>query len=302
MNSPRGTAVLTGGLGYVGRHVADCLVAHGWDLVLLLRPGARARLQSSLRGSRCVDYDGCLASLDALELDDSRTVFFHLAASTETHDEFGSCDALLDSNIRFGVHLLSYMARHRQGKLISAESYWQFDHDGVLGGNCLYAASKSAFSLLLEYAGRSAARVIALVLYDVYGPDDERGKLLNLLVRHTMTRQPIDLTPGEQIVDYVHVKDVALAFVMAGQALLQQPPGPGFQRHTVRSMQSARLRDVVETVGRVLGQVPPARWGAKPYPPHQVMRPWLPPDERQLPGWAPSIPLEVGLRDLIPDA
>jgi nucleoside-diphosphate-sugar epimerase len=299
MKPERKTAVLTGGFGYVGQHVAQCLIDQGWDLVLLARAGFNKRFSHGVTFVRVVEYDGSLDSLDALNIEGTQVVFFHLAASADLKNEAENCDKLFESNVRLGVHLLTYMCRHNVDKFIYAESYWQFDNCGTLGGNTLYASSKSAFSLLLEYYCRNSIRAISLVLYDVYGPNDKRNKLLNFVITNTLAKIPIDMTEGAQILDFIHVHDVARAFEIAGQALLDGRDSSTFKRHTVRSLQSLKLRDFIEILGNVINITPLVRWGVKPYPNYQIMRPWLPSEVWQLPGWMPEIPFNKGVKDLL---
>lgn len=296
-------AVLTGGNGYIGRNLNRHLLNTGWDTVLLLRADSQPiyPFDKGFGYCRSLQYDGTRQSLDSLDLDDdAEVVFFHLAAHSVLSDALNNLDRLLDSNIRFGTHLLDYMSKNGFRNLVLAESYWQFDQEGSLGGNNLYSASKSALSLLAQHYSKNM-QIVSLVLYDVYGPDDNRGKLVNLLIKSAVTQVPVDITQGEQLLDYVYIDDVVRAFDIAGTSLLKPSchVQQGFCRATVRTMDARKLREYVDIIGQVVGRTPNVRWGAKPYPAHQIMTPWLPPASAQLPGWLPTFSFPSGVQKIV---
>ncbi|MGC7405622.1 NAD-dependent epimerase/dehydratase family protein [Pandoraea pneumonica] len=295
-----GVAVITGASGYIGSRVAAQLSAQGWRVIRVMRANPAGDAAPMSDRADIVRYDATAGALAPLAtLDPAKTVFLHLAAVAEIAGEIDKAEQLVDANIRLGMDLMTFMIRHGFTRFVSTESYWQFDENGVMGGNSLYAATKSSFSLMAEYLSRHYLRVASLVLYDVYGPNDSRGKLLNALIKHAGAQTPFDLTPGGQVVDFVHVDDVANAFVVAARQLLAGDATPAFHRYTVRSMRALTLRDYVGLIEKVMGSTIPVRWGARPYPRHQIMTPWLPEAGRQLPGWTTTIRFEEGIAGLV---
>lgn len=298
----RKIAVLTGGGGYIGKNLNSYLIANGWDTVLLVRLGTETSFRSPFVENHCqiLVYDGTQDSLATLQFHPSaNVVFFHLAAHSGVDGLSNNTGRFIDSNIIFGMHLLEFMAKNGYQNFVFAESYWQFDSEGKLGGKCLYATTKSAFSMLAEYFSKYVC-INALVLYDVYGPCDARGKLVNVLLNSVVTKTPIDLTPGEQLLDYVHIDDVVRAFELVGRSLLSRRYEEKiFCRSTVRTMEVRKLKEFVEILGQVVGNIPNVRWGEKPYPAHQIMMPWFPSEKFQLNGWQPKYTFLTGLKSLL---
>ncbi len=293
-------AVVTGGLGYIGCRVASLFADMGWEVVCLIRPTADPAVLPNRNRLRFVNYDGTLESLSVLkELPTDRTVFLHLAATSSKTEEVDAAITLLKSNVEYGLNLTKFMSENGFRKFILAESYWQFDVSGNLRGNCLYAVTKSAFSLILEYMSNRYLNAISLVLYDVYGSDDLRGKLINTVINAESQKQPISVTEGKQIIDYIHVEDVARAFLVASDLIVNDPSLTKFRRYTVRTMRSLSLREYIELAADATEISLNVNWGDIPYPPFQIFKPWLPAADMQLPGWRPIIEFEDGIRGLV---
>ncbi|MEH6347739.1 MAG: NAD-dependent epimerase/dehydratase family protein [Bermanella sp.] len=296
-------AVLTGGGGYIGNRLTKHLSSEGWGLILVVRSGSSINSYPDTPNCRFVEYDGTQSSLNNIKVDSSLpVVFFHLATSAYINNELTGVDELLASNILFGTHLLAYMAENKLSNIVVAESYWQFDEVGRLNGNTLYSAAKSAFSFLLQYFTKYNMSSISLVLYDVYGPVDNRGKLINALIDSANSQSEIELTSGKQLLDYVFIDDVVRAFCVAGDSLLASVnKGGSFNRYTVRSMEERNLQEYVEIMGQVLGCEPPVLWGRKQYPSHQIMKPWFPSKSEQLPGWNARFTFYDGIKSISKD-
>ncbi len=293
-------AVVTGGLGYIGSKVVLLLASSEWEVICIVRPASNLAVLPIKDRMQFIYYDGTVESLSKLNwLPANRTVFLHLAARSTKAEEIENIDSLVMSNIEFGFNLSKFMVMNNYKKLIHAESYWQFDELGNIGGNCLYAATKSAFSLVLEYMSKCYLNCLTLVLYDVYGPDDSRGKLINAIINQAPHMPAIAVTEGNQLIDYVHIDDVAKAFLVASELILKDNSAVGFLRHTVRSMRPMSLRDYVELAAKATNKSLNVNWGGIPYPVYQIFKPWFPDKLMQLPDWGPIIKFEDGVKGLI---
>jgi len=304
------TALITGASGYIGNHVAAEFLAKGYNVHVLTRPTSNIR---SLNTSRITpttpvtriapttsitrhDIDGSYASILNTFEQAKPDIVLHLASMIEARHTPETIAPMIDANITFGAHLLEAMTRTNCTRLINTGSYWQFDTAGNYCPNTLYAATKQAFSDLIPcYCKSQGLRAITLILFDVYGPNDWRGKLLSALVRAVTLHTPIPLSPGEQLVDMVYVSDVAAGYLQACDLL--NPARPSHQVFSLDSGTHTSLRELVDALEAQLGKPIPVEWGAQPYPPHQIMVPTN--RLRRLPGWECKVPLEVGLAMLI---
>jgi nucleoside-diphosphate-sugar epimerase len=153
---------------------------------------------------------------------------------------------------------------------VNAGTYFEFDAAGNYCPASLYAASKRAFADLLEEAClHRGIGGITLIIFDVYGPADWRGKLLPALIAASKTSTPVKMSPGEQLLDLVHVEDVARAFEIAAR----QTRVGRHERFGIDSGHRQSLRAVVETLEAGLGRAIPAQFGALAYRSNQIMSP-----------------------------
>jgi nucleoside-diphosphate-sugar epimerase len=134
---------------------------------------------------------------------------------------------------------------------------------------------------------------VTLKLYDTYGPDDPRPKLLTLLRQTAASQRLLAMSPGEQLLDLVHIDDVIDAYARAADRLLADQV-EGHERYAVSSGAPRPLREVVEVFEEAAGVRLPIRWGGRSYRPREVMRPW---DRgRPVPGWHPRVGMLDGFR------
>lgn len=279
------TAILTGGTGYIGKHVTKNLLVDGWRVIHLLRKRKNKKICNDK--VKCYNIENKFTNSRILKnLNKKNTIFIHLASYSSIKDEEKNYQNYIDSNISLGVKLLSFMQKNSFNKLIISETYWQFNQKGEFLGNSLYSETKNCFSNIAKYFHRKYNfSVLCLVLYDVYGPDDNRRKILNMIINSYKNRLILKLTPGKQVVDYTFIDDVAMAFVIAANKMLLVNKNK-FIRNTVRSMNEKKFKNYIKIAQNVLNLKFKIKWSGKNYPKHQIMKPWLPGSKWLLKSWS----------------
>ncbi len=258
-------ALVTGSTGFIGRRLCAILTEQGWPPVV------------AKRGD---DIDGIMRAT----LPD---VVFHLAGAYVRDHEATDVANLVQSNVEYGGHLLESMRTNGITRIVVASSLWTLP-----APRNLYAATKLAFDQILNYYCDTGVIVATnLLLGDTYGPEDRRGKIVSRMFDAIVRDEELPMTPGDQIIDIVHVNDVCSAFL---QCALYDG---GWGQWALRG-ERVSLRTLAGMIEQATGKLLRARWGALPYPLHQVMRPVEFPS---LPGWAPMIPLRQGLAQLTAD-
>jgi nucleoside-diphosphate-sugar epimerase len=130
-------------------------------------------------------------------------------------------------------------------------------------------------------------------IFFVYGPFEQQQRLVPSVIKSLLKGEAARCSTGTQIRDFLHVADVAEAFV----ALLESDvTGPV----NVASGRPAALQDVIGVIAARFDRPDLIHWGAIPAAPDEP--PLLVADTRRLThevGWSPRYNLESGLRQTI---
>lgn len=294
-------ALMTGITGFVGSRLAQHLMAEGWHLHGIIRPGSSlASVEALLPQLTCHIHDGSTEGMEAIVQRVKPTVVFHLASLFLAQHQVSDVKGLIDSNLLFATQLADAMARQGVRYLVNTGTFWQHHENRTDEPVNLYAATKQAFEAILAYyVSVDALQVITLKLSDTYGPQDPRKKLLHLLMNLASDGTPLAMSPGEQEIDLVHIDDVVRAFSMAATRLLSGQ-GVGYACYAVSSGQPVPLRGLVNIFEEAAGRALPIRWGERPYRPREVMQTWR--GGQPLPGWQPAIGMAEGFSALLASA
>jgi len=228
-------AVVTGGAGFIGSHMVDLLVAHGYSVVVIdnLVTGRAENLAQHRREPRVEfhETDMCAVAADSRLFKDIDYVF-----------HFGGIGDIVPSIER----PLQYMRANVDGTLAVLEAS---RHAGVR--KFVYAASSSCYGLATElptteealirpeypyalskYLGESAALhwaqvyrlpVISIRMFNVYGPrvrtTGAYGAVFGVFLAQKLHGKPYTVVgDGSQRRDFVYVTDVARAYLMAAES------------------------------------------------------------------------------------
>jgi nucleoside-diphosphate-sugar epimerase len=287
-------ALVTGATGFVGSHLTRALVARGDDVHALARASARRERLADLTDGVTFHEDpgGVLDDVVTAARPDAT---FHLATHFVAEHAPDDVASMVAANVAFPTRLADALARVAPGaRFVNAGTAWQHVGGARYRPKNLYAATKQAFEdVLAAYAVRGELQCVTLDLYDTYGPDDPRGKLVDVLVRALRTGEPLAVGSGRPLLDLVHVRDAVAAFCVAAE----QPLGPEATVYAVSSGAPVTVRELVDVLADVAGKPVPVQWGARPDRAGDMVTYWdtgLP-----LPGWAPAVDLRTGLAELL---
>lgn len=284
-------ALVTGATGFIGTRLVRLLFERGWGVHAVVRPTS----SSALLPSNLILHvdDGSPASLGRIVSHARPTACFHLAGMFVASHRPGEVAGLVDDNVGFGARLAEALAAQPGTLLINTGTYWQHVEGSPYRPAALYAATKQAFEDIARYYTDSQLlRVISLKLFDTYGPFDPRMKLLNLFLSAALTGESLDTSGGEQLVDLVHVDDVAAALLAAAEEVVLTSE-TAFRSFSVSSGAPISVRGLAAEVEAVTGRRISARWGRLPYRQNEMFSPWD--AGPRLPAWTPKIGLREGI-------
>lgn len=286
--------LVTGATGFIGQHLSAYWAANGHEVHALVREkSSRSKLDARVRTHACDDgMSDLLKAVRSCKPD----VTIHLASffrATHATDEIAE---MLQTNVVFATELVEAICNEGYRSLINTGTTWQHFNSATYDPMCLYAATKQAFEDILEfYVQAHGLNVVTLKISDTYGPSDPRRKLVDILMRAIGSPAQIDLSPGDQRLDLVHVEDVVCAFDMAAHRLMSGQVH-GHERYRIGAGALISIRELVAAIERATGKTTNVRFGKRPYRAREVMLPACP--NGPLPGWSARIDLDEGLRRL----
>lgn len=288
------TCIMTGATGYIGSHVLKYLLSKGWDIHVVADPKfGYAAIEDVRTQIDVFEYDGDIKALTAYFQKVNADVVFHLAAAVITSYKPEQVSVLIQSNIQFGTEILEAMKTSSTRRIVSTGSYWQNYNSDTYNPVDLYAATKEAFEKIVQlYVDAFDFRHINLRLFDVYGEDDKRPKLWNILKKIAGTDEELEVSPGEQKLDMVHISDVCTAYEAAYQLLSESD---GIQNETFGVMTGYQysLKSIIALYEQKLGKKLNVRFGGRPYKTREVMVPFG--HYNVLPNWNAKIMINKGL-------
>jgi len=291
--------IITGATGYVGSHLCKKLVDLGYKVSIVIRPTSNLRKIEKIidRINIFTFKDWDIKSLIDFFQQKKPEIVFHLAALCKTEHKPEDIFDLINSNINFGTHILEAMARNKVKKIINTGTFWQHYNNEKYNPVCLYAATKEAFEKILEYYVKALEfEAITLKLFDTYGEDDDRGKLINLLKKYSIEKRLLEMSPGEQEIDLLHIDDVVNAFISASELFDNKEALITHNEYAVNSGRKVNLKELIDIYEKTTGYKIKIKWGSRPYRKREVMNLWV--NFKSLPNWKPRISLEEGLSRL----
>jgi nucleoside-diphosphate-sugar epimerase len=292
------SVLLTGGTGFVGSRLARRLLDEGFAVTVLAQLASRLDQLARVGAADDVTVVRCASAqqdLPGILLQTRPDLVIHVASVSRGGETPAELARMIEANVTFPTLLLAAMRAAGVRRFVNTGTSWQTcEGDGYSPFN-VYAGTKQAAEDLLACFCVGGMAAVTLRLFDTYGPHDERRKIVDLIADAAQRGTPLAMSPGEQVIDLVHVDDVAAAFLVAARLLLDDK----VQGHAVYGVSGTRvtLRELAEQIGEAMRRAPPIEWGGRPYRPREVMQPWS--GFEHLPGWAPRIGLDAGLREVV---
>jgi nucleoside-diphosphate-sugar epimerase len=289
---------LTGGTGFIGAETLRLALEAGHEMLVHVRPHSAEQ--------RLVPFAGRLERLD-LDLNDGRTlaaaltryrpeVVLHLAWSGVANNARFDRRQFAE-NIEPSCTLVEAAAAAGVGAFIGMGSQGEYGagsamrEDSLPGPTSLYGAAKIAtLYLTQQLAAQAGMRHAWLRLFSTYGPGDNDGWLIPMLVTEMLAGRRPRTTLGTQYWDWLHVEDVARGVL----AVATTPTAAGV--FNLGSGRASRVRDVVERIRDLAAPGMELVFGEIPFRPDQVM--YMQANISRLSeatGWKPRIAIEQGL-------
>ncbi len=236
-------ALITGGAGFIGSHLAERLLHDGHEVTVLddLSTGQFENLQGFQRDAKLQFVQGDIRDSTLVQLLASQCdVVFHLAAAVGVQliaddpvhtieTNIAGTEVVLEAAHKFGRKILLASSSEIYGK--SEKVPFAEDDDFVLGGTAFsrwaYACSKA----IDEFLGQAFHRqyglsVVAARFFNTIGPRQtgRYGMVVPRFVQWALRNEPIQIYgTGQQTRCFCYVQDLVDAII----ALMRYEPGAG---------------------------------------------------------------------------
>ena len=268
-------ALITGGAGFIGSHLAEHLLAQGHQVAIIdnLSTGSIDNI-AHLKGRAGFDYTIDSVSNEPLlaELVDRSDVVFHLAAAVGVKLIVEQPVHTIETNVHGTEVVLKHASKKKKLVFIastsevygkSAEVPFREDADVVLGPTVkhrwAYACSKLIDEFLaLAYWKERKLPVVIVRLFNTVGPRQtgQYGMVLPTFVRQALAGEPITVFgDGKQSRSFTFVGDVVDAL-----ARLALEPGAVGQVFNIGNTEEITMTALAERVRTLTGSRSPIQY------------------------------------------
>lgn len=288
--------LITGGTGFVGSHLTKRLLALDIEVHLIVRETSKINDIENHTNVSIHLYDGKIETMIDILKKVSPDIVIHLASLFIAEHSSYDIDNLIKSNILFGTHLLEAMKVTNVNYIINTGTNWQNYYSEDYNPVDLYAATKEAFENIARYYTQTTSiRMLTLKLYDTYGPNDKRNKILSLFNKISETQECLDMSPGEQLIGMVHIEDIIDAFLLS-MRLIKTKDFHYQEEFFLNPNKYCTLKELVSIYEEIKGIKLNINFGGREYRFREVMKPYT---GTRLPSWNPKIDIREGLRNVI---
>lgn len=260
------TAIVTGGAGFIGSHMADLLVARGYRVRVVdnLAGGREANLAHHHNEPRL-----SFEKMDIRRLTSSEALFkdvdlvFHFAGIGDIVPSIEWPSEYMDVNVQGTVKVLECARAAKAKKFVYAASSSCYGlaavptrEDHPITPQHPYALSKYlGETAVLHWGNVYRLPVNSIRIFNAYGPrvrtTGAYGAVFGVFFKQKLARKPFTVIgDGEQLRDFIYVTDVAEAFMRAGENSLTG------QIWNLGAGNPQRVNKLVELLGGAVVNIP----------------------------------------------
>jgi UDP-glucose 4-epimerase len=306
-----GRALVTGGAGFIGSHIAEAYLAEGWEVTIIddLSRGHKGNLPA---GAKFVKAD--IRSKEARDLlaKGKFDVLNHHAAQIDVRVSVDQPALDAEINLVGFANLLDGAGAGGVKRVVFASS------GGVIYGDpevvptpetapklpiSPYGVSKLAGEYYLRALGALRGfEGVAMRYANVFGPRQDpksEAGVVSIFVSRLLENKPLTVFgDGKQTRDYVFVKDVARANVLASTAKMPSGTDLDSPALNIATAVQTNVLELAERVGKVMGKKVELEFA--PPRPGELFRSSLDIGKaKRVLGWTPAHGFDDGLPELV---
>jgi UDP-glucose 4-epimerase len=219
------TAVVTGGAGFIGSHLARRLVSEGWKVIVIdnLSTGFKENIPPEAEFiSADISDKGFIANLKPVRCD----VIFHLAAQSSGEISFDDPVYDLNTNCMSTILLLDWCRKNGVKRFIYTSSMSIYGDQevqpvaetAVPHPKSFYGAGKLASEAYISIYSKMGLDTTSLRLFNVYGPGQNMGNMrqgmVSIYMAYLLDRKELHVKgSADRYRDIIYIDDVINAYM-----------------------------------------------------------------------------------------
>lgn len=282
--------LITGAAGFIGSRLVQLLLSNGHHVHAVVRPNAAARFVENAEGKFTVwpadllDSRAVRAAVRAIEPDAAVHLAWYTEPGRYLHDQPKNLEALAASTA-----LLGQLTEVGCSRIVLGGTCLE---DAVAPSQLFYAVAKRSLHHLAGNLNSATTTIACCHVFSVYGPGEHERRAVPAVVRSLLHGQPVDVSAGKELRDYVYVDDVARALCMVVES-------NEIGTFDVCSGGPRPLRSVFEAIGVATGRGNLIRWGERKPGLGEDYEVTGDPGALVALGWSPSRSLHDGIAETV---
>lgn len=294
-----GGILITGGAGFIGRHLADFFLREGEEVSILDNFSSSCRESVDAR-ARIIEWD-VRREINPCLLDGIDAVF-HFAAEPDVRKGQADEKICFENNVLGTKNVLEACAKAGVGRFVFASTAAVYgNNSGVPASEesapcpiSNYASSKlRGEGMCAEFTERYGMKTSVLRMGNIIGERSTHGVVFDFYRKLRADPRKLEiLGSGRQTKSYLHVSDCISAI---GKIMEKQ--GKNFEIYNVGSAESASVDEIARLVANEIGARPEfiysggeAGWAG------DVARTLISVKKTEGLGWVQKVPLDEGVR------
>ena len=282
--------LIVGGCGFIGSYISKNFCQNGINVYVTYRNEIKNKIND-------VTYIN-VKNIEELLKNNFINVVINLATD---YGRVNPLSKVVETNVKLPIELAELCIKYNVEKFITTDSFFS-KHGKNYSYLKGYIESKSTCSRFLRYLGDECV-IINMNLSHVYGANDDPYKFFPSLLRDlTSNKKNLQFTKGEQIRDFIHVKDVARTYLLVLDGKFEK----GFHNIDICSDEKKSIKEFIEEsykllkeYGYISGVEKELNFGAIEYREGEIMNVEMDSYLIRCLGWSPKYNLKTGISESI---
>ena len=259
-------AIVAGASGFVGRNVVGELIEQGHEVVALSRNCAEIptewKRSVTMLPVNLDDLDQLLAYPEVWGAD----VWYHFGWEATSGDGRGDYELQLKNVSRTcsAIRLAEQLGCQRfihAGSIMEYEAMMYLTTEQCKPGKgYIYSTAKLCADFMAKTLSASIGmKYVNVIISNVFGPGERSARFLYTTLRKMLKDEPIALTEGRQMYDFIYISDAANKFVFLGEN------GEKNENYYLGNPTQKPLREYILEMAEVCGSKSQLMFGVVPF-------------------------------------